>query len=306
MRAVHRRAVLVLAVSMVLTAGCEPIESLFGFGGEETADEPEAEVVAASDEEADLAEEAAEAGEPAGDEPAGDEPATEESAAEEAEAPDGTGGDGGVSTAACTGDDTMLEQTLPPEAEDVQTTNGDMAGDGQVDEVLTYRIGSIYYVRIVAASGYIVERELEDASDLAPVAPLGTLNLGGDRDVVLVLESAGASGQNVALFAIHDWDDEPCALGPVTIPDHTVPRTFAIGGTVGQSSGLGCTEVAGAPALTVSEATQSADGYDWMQTTWRWFDRGALEFVSDEMASIPQGDDLPGIGQLDCAGMALP
>jgi hypothetical protein len=121
-----------------------------------------------------------------------------------------------------------------------------------------------------------------------------------------VLESVGASGQNVALFALHDWDDEPCAFGPVTIPDHTVPRTFAIGGTVGQSSGIGCTEVAGVPALTVSEATQSSDGYDWMWSAWHWFDHGALEFAADDLASIPQGGNLPGVGQLDCPGLSLP
>ncbi len=316
MRALHRRAALAVAAGLVFVSACEPLDRLFGASDpDETSDE----VAAAEDPDA---ANGVEQGPPA--------PEVEESEEEPVEAAPGRTEDpspeapreGGVddqagegpagrAAAPCTGDDTMLSADLPAEAEHVQTATGDLTGDGQPDELITYALdlgdSPIFTLRIVAASGYIVERELEAAVDLYPVMPLGAAALGGDREVAFVLEGSGASGFGVSLFALHDWDDDPCALLPVTIPDHTAPRMFPIGGTVGQSSGLGCAEVGGVPALTVTSAQQSSDGgYDWTRFSYHWPDAGELQFAADEMAVIPEGDNIPGVGELTCAGMSLP
>lgn len=316
MRAFHRRAAFVVAAGLVFVSACEPLDNLFGTAGSEEASD---EVVAAEDADAvhgdegaeeDRGEAVEEAADPDGGPPAErqtdtqgtEEPATEEPAPDEP---------ADAVAAPCTGEDTMLSADLPAGAEHVQTATGDLTGDGQPDELITYAIDPgdslIFTLRIVTDSGYIAERELEAAVDLYPVMPLGAASLGGDREVAFVLEGSGASGFGVSLFALHDWDDDPCALLPVTIPDHTAPRMFPIGGTVGQSSGLGCAEVGRRAALTVTRAEQTTGGgYEWMRSTWHWNDQGALEFVDDEQATIAEGDDLPGVGELDCEGIDLP
>ena len=316
MRAIHRRAALVVAAGLVFVSACEPLDRLFGASG---SDETSDEVAAAEDPDAaNGAEEgppAPEAEEPA-KEPVEEAPGRDEDPSSEAPSEGGVDdqadeGPAGHAAAPCRGDDTMLSADLPAEAEYVQAATGDLTGDGQPDELITYALdfgdAPIFYLRIATASGYIAERELEAAVDLYPVMPLGAASLGGDREVAFVLEGSGASGFGVSLFALHDWDDDPCALLPVTIADHTVPRMFPIGGTVGQSSGLGCGEEGGVPALTVTNAQQSSDGgYDWTRFSYHWPDAGELQFAADEMAVIPEGDDIPGVGELDCAGMSLP
>ncbi len=326
MLTIHRRAALVLAASLVLVSGCEPLDNLLdAVGADGSADEPEVEAIEAIQENGEVAEPADEqasgaegasdgaddgaTGEPASEEPASEEPATGEPASEEpvteelpAEEP---------ATAPCTSDDTMLSADLPPEAKRIEEATGDLTGDGQSDEVITYAIGSdgakTFYLRVITASGYVVERELEEAAEISPVQPLGAEPLGGDREVAFVLEALGASGFSVALFALHDRDDDPCALLPVTIADHTVPRQFTVGGTVGQSSGLGCDEVDGTPALTVTRAEQTADGdHDWTRFAYHWPDAGELQFATEETATIPDGDDLPGVGELDCGDITFP
>lgn len=312
MRAIHRRAALVLVVGLVFVSACEPLDGLLGaFGSEEDPGD----VVATEDLEATPTDDDAEG------------PAESEGSAEQDE-PEGPVGDATdeqdeavevdedqpVATeidSPCDADDTRLDAELPVDAERIEQTVGDLTGDGMQDEVITYAMSSgdatTYYLRVVTGSGYVVERQLEDASDLAPVQPLGAAALGGDREVAFVLESAGASGFNIALFGLHDLDDEPCPLLPVTIADHTVARQFTIGGTVGASSGLGCAEVGGTPALTVTQAERSSDGgYEWTRAAYHWPDAGELRFADDDVAAIPEGEDVPGVGILDCPGMTLP
>lgn len=326
MQGSHRRAVIVLGVSLVLMVGCEPLESLRGVFGGEGADEPSIEIQEGVEEdppegvfasEADRGEagdaSAPERAETPTEEPS-EGPATEgrptggedvEGPAEEAAPPDGSER---VREAPCTAADTMLEAELPPQAERIETATGDLTGDGQADELITYSIGSgsslQFWFRVVAASGYVVERPLDEAAEISPVQPLGAAALGGTREVAFVLEHSGASGVSVALYALHANDGEACALLPVTIPDHTVPRHFIIGGTVAQASGLGCGEVQGTSALLVTRAEQRSDGdHDWYQTAWHWPDAGALRFAGEDTATIADGDQIPSVGGIDCAGM---
>jgi hypothetical protein len=320
MHGIHRRVAVVLAVSLVLVSGCEPLDNLISAVGLGEADEPDDEVVEEAPADAD------EPGQQAAATPEDGDEADEEAGPSESEGTEETSGEADQEAAAgtqeepatdpqvaapCTAADTGLDAALPPEAERVEQAAGDLTGDGQADQIITYAIGSgadsIFYLRVVTASGYVVERELDEASAMAPVAPLGAAALGGDREVTFVLESSGASGFNVALFGLHDWDDDPCALLPVTIPDHTVPRAFPVGGSVGQASGLGCDEVGGQPALLVTTAQQNAGGeHDWHQTSWRWFDAGALEFVDEDSTVVASGDTLPGVGEVACPGVAAP
>lgn len=49
----------------------------------------------------------------------------------------------------------------------------------------------------------------------------------------------------------HDWDEEACSLGRVTIADDAAPLASPIGATVGVTNGLACAEVEGVPTLAV-------------------------------------------------------
>lgn len=208
----------------------------------------------------------------------------------------------------CTADDGTLPAVSPDTVERFEEAAGDLTGDGQPDRLITYAAADGgFHLRVETAAGFMTETTLDHATAMAPVAPLGAAALGGDREVAFIVESAGPSGLGISLWGLHDRDDDPCALGRVTIPDHTAPVTFTVGGTVGQASGLGCSEVAGAPALLVRTAEQTGDGaYAWTETAWRWLDRDALIFVAADEQSIPEGDDLPGVGVLECTGVATP
>ena len=215
--------------------------------------------------------------------------------------------------AACTDADTNLEAAVPSAAERVEQASGDLTGDGRDDTIITYAIGDAdnpaFRLRIDAASGYVVEVPLDDASAIADVRPLGAASFGGDRDVAFVIEGSGASGVNVALWALHDQPDAPCALLPVTVPDHTVPRTFAIGGSAGQASSLACEDDTGdgETELIVTEAEADGDGgYTWRQSAWTWPDGGELLGAGVAEGTVADLSDLTAQLGADCPGVDLP
>ncbi len=227
------------------------------------------------------------------------------------------GGDDSAGTAhfeaPCTDADTNLEAGVPAAAERVEQATGDLTGDGQDDTILTYAIGDpdspTFLLRIEAASGYVVEVPLDDASAIADVRPLGAASFGGDRDVAFVVEDSGASGINVGLWALHDQPDAPCALLPVTVPDHTVSRTFAVGGSTGHASSLACDDYTGdgATELIVTEAEADGDGgYTWREVAFFWHDGGELLDAGLDDGTVAELSDLDAQLGADCPGVDLP
>lgn len=212
----------------------------------------------------------------------------------------------------CSDADTELGPGLPDVAESVEQTTGDLLGDGQPDQVTTYAIGSgddaVYLLRVETSSGYVVEASLDDATSHAPVRPLGTASIGGTREVALVVETVGASAVNVGLWALHDFDEQPCALARVTIPDHTTEPTFAVGGTVGHASGLSCGDADGDGAselVVVTAESEDGESYDWSESAWRWPGAGELAHVGEE-AGTESPEELDARMGLNCPSVDAP
>lgn len=213
--------------------------------------------------------------------------------------------------AACTDADTRLPPELPEGVERVEESGGDLDGDGRADRVLTFAIDggdrTTFFLRVVTASGYVVEASLDEADRMAPVRPLGTSAIGDDREVVFVVERTGASGPAVSLWALHEFDDHPCALGRVTIPDPTVPPVFPVGGTVGAAAGLACDDADGdgtAELVVTSAERTPEETYAWTRTAWRWPGAGELQSVGEESGTVDDPEQLhPG---LDCPGVEPP
>lgn len=229
--------------------------------------------------------------------------------AEQAADADDAGAPGAEGQAACTGADSALEPGVPDQAERVEQATGDLTGDGNDDTIITYAVGDgVFMLRFETASGYVVEASLDDASEVAPVQPLGAASIGGDREVAWVLESTGASGVNVGLWALHEQDDHPCALLPVTIPDHTADRTFSIGGTASGFSALACGDATGdgSSELRVLRAEAAGDDQFTYQTSaWSWDGAGALTFVTGDEGTVDDPAALDDGQWTHCDGVDL-
>lgn len=216
-------------------------------------------------------------------------------------------------TAGCDPDGSDLAAEVPNGAERVREAIGDLDGDDTPDRLVTWAVtlgegDTVFHLRVVTGSGYVAERELTEADAMADVRPLGTVPIGDGHQVALVVEAVGASTEHVSVWGLHDWDDEPCALGRVTIADDAAPVVFPVGATVGVTSGLACAEVEGVPTLAVREATASEDGetYDWQESHLYWEGAGALRAVSQDEGTFAADDDRrEDFASLRCPGIDL-
>ncbi len=230
-------------------------------------------------------------------------------------APSDAGAGGSGSAPVCTAEDSRIEFE-PIRGERVEETIGDLDGDDAPDQLTTYAFetdGETHFVfRVHLASGFFDEVILDQADSIAPVRPLGTAAIGSGRPVAFVVESSGASTLNVSLWGLHDNRDDPCSLGRVTIPDHTVPVVFPIGGSAGSGAGLECRDVDGdGTAELVEHDVLRAEGetYDATLRAWTWPGAGALQFVGEETDTYerPEDDDRIGAAySFDCPGVEEP
>lgn len=90
--------------------------------------------------------------------------------------------------------------------------------------------------------------------------------IGEGHRAALVVEGAGASAELVSLWGLHDYDDEPCSLGRLTVGDDTAPLRYPVGDDENDWtseqltwSGAGALNIAGTDGGTV--ATADAAGY---------------------------------------------
>lgn len=202
---------------------------------------------------------------------------------------------------------------VPNGAERVQERIGDLDGDDAPDRLVTWAVTldedeTVFHLRVMTGSGFVVERELTEASATADVRPLGTVPIGDGHQAALVVEDVGASAELISVWGFHDWEDERCALGRLTIADDAAPVVFPVGATVGVTNSLACAEVEGVPTLAVREATASEDGetYEWTETHLYWEGAGALRTVSQDAGSFAADDDRrEEFASLHCPGIDL-
>ncbi len=171
-----------------------------------------------------------------------------------------------------------------------------MDGDGQHDQLTTYEIdsqGGIFFVlHVVTAEGYATRMILDEASGLSDVRPLGTATIGEGRPVAFVVENVGASTINVAVLGIHDHLDDPCALGRVTLGDHTAALQFPIG----SGNGLQCRDVDadGTDELVARQVSPTDDSttHEWAEQAYTWGGDAGLRTVltDDGTFTSPQDD----------------
>lgn len=221
----------------------------------------------------------------------------------------------GAETASpCTPDLSPIEfEPLAEDVEQVERVEVDLDADGRPDEVTTYSFEidgvTTFVLRVELASGYFDEEVLTEASEVAPVGPLGAAEIGADRPALFVVESTGASTFNVSLWGLHEFDDNPCTLGRITVADHEAPLVFAIGGNVSRASGLECRDVDGdgVPELVEQFAqTDDQETYQWTEVASTWPGAGALRFVAEEAGTYETPDDdelIEGLYSLDCPGV---
>lgn len=201
---------------------------------------------------------------------------------------------------------------VPNGAEHVAEASGDLDGDGADDRLVTWAVTLgddqvDHRLRVVTASGRVAEAALDRAGPMADVRPLGTVPVGDGVSGALVVEDVGASSQQVSLWGLHAFDDDPCALGRLTVADDSYPVTFPVGATAATKAGLWCHEVDGTPTLTVRTATVDPEDdrrFDWQSADLVWSGAGALQMVSRDSGTVSAAE-ADGYGTLACPGISL-
>lgn len=204
-----------------------------------------------------------------------------------------------------------LGHGIPNGAERVREAIGDLDGDDTPDQLVTWAVTlaegeTVFHLRVVTGSGHVAERELTEAGAMADVRPLGTVPIGDGHQAALVVEDVGASVELISVWGLHDWDDEPCSLGRMTIADDTAPVVFPVGATVGVTNGLACAEVEGVPTLAMRTVTASEDGetYDWQEAHLYWEGAGALRTASQDEGTFGADDERrEQFASVDCPGI---
>ncbi|MCB0994256.1 MAG: hypothetical protein KDB21_04130 [Acidimicrobiales bacterium] len=116
----------------------------------------------------------------------------------------------------------------------------DVDGDGQPDTVLVYSLGPIddpasWYLRVELAGGGALATAIQpDGGVVIPPRAMDGFDIQGDgNDEVWAAVGAGASARIIAIWAV-----DGCDLRQLEYDGS--PATFAIGATVGTTSGLEC------------------------------------------------------------------
>ena len=136
-----------------------------------------------------------------------------------------------------------------PAPESVTSDQGDVDGDGAIDQLTSYVSGDQWHLRVALAGGGGADVELTSAGD-GTVNVLGGIDLDGQQgDEVLVAVGNVDAGTLVGMFRFHD-----CTLTRVLGPDGS-PAAFPVGATATTANGLRCQP----PGVVVLQGT-SRDG----------------------------------------------
>lgn len=181
---------------------------------------------------------------------------------------DGDGGDGDDDgTTTTTGDDAACASPPDLAADPIDSRTVDIDGDGEGDEVTLFADAAVTTltvdVRFGAGGGARLELDDVDPA-LAPARIDAVVDIEGDGDLdVWATVGSGASTDIHTLLV-----SEPCALVRPTADG--APNAFPAGGSVGNISGVECTDIDGNGALDgflVHAAALADDGTTYQGTT---------------------------------------
>jgi hypothetical protein len=170
--------------------------------------------------------------------------------------------------------------TVPAGAEELTTAEGDADGDGQADELRSYRVGEEWHLQVALAADGGADLVVPTFGGAAGV--IGGADVDGDGvDEVWARTGSGASATIVGLAELVD-----CALVRVTFATGA-PAELPVGGSVGTTSGLACTD-GGVTAYTAT--LTEGTSYDVVATAYG-LDAGQLVERGTSTSTVDALDD---------------
>ena len=175
---------------------------------------------------------------------------------------------------------------LPDDASDVEDGSGDVDGDGQVDELRSYRTADGWHLQVELTSGGGADLATGTV-DTGGFGLIGGADVDGDgADEVWALTGAGASAVIVGLARL-----DGCSLTRVALERGDVAE-FPVGGSVGTTGGLDCTATDPTAHVTTYTATNTGDSTYEVAVVEHRLDGSVLREVSRRIETAEVGDDL--------------
>jgi len=203
------------------------------------------------------------------------------------------------STTATTGPPACPDEgPLPADAEDVlaATVAIDVDGDGEPDELRTYRVGDGWRVRVDRTAG-------GSSSTAVPEAFMGARALGGHdldgdgRDEVFVAVTGPAAGSLVAVLHAPG-----CALVPVVDAATAAPFVFPVTASIGTFSGATCDGIGDLDLVTGLLVDAEGNLYEAAVVPYRLTAAGEMEAGPGDGAVV-DADEAVGLATLDCGDL---
>ncbi len=198
---------------------------------------------------------------------------------------------------------------IPDDAASVTTVLVDASGDGTADDAVTsyYDAGATEWrIRLAPSGGSVSELAI---TGVGPgfVEVLGAVHVDTeDPEQILAIVGSGASAYVLGVFGA---DSDGC-LFRFTWHGSGDEVTFAVGGTIGQMSGLQCHDADGFRHLSSISAVSNGPGTG----TWNIYGSDALRESEQTLLAgdgfhafgVPDGDPLlTGLATADCPGITL-
>lgn len=184
-------------------------------------------------------------------------------------------------------------------AVDLTTKPGDFNADNDPDDLLAYRLGNDWHLRVDVTTGGgadVLVPGIDPA--VSPLKALGGFNIGGGPNE----EAFAITGAGAATSIIGIWKFDNCALHRVTLDGN--PAEFPVGATVVNLSGLMCLE---AGALSVTSAVHSGTDYTATRTDYDLVGTSLVARPPFPPSTFPDTDEahIDFIEGLECGSMVL-
>jgi hypothetical protein len=175
---------------------------------------------------------------------------------------------------------------LPSDASDVEEGAGDVDGDGQRDELRSYRAADGWHLHVELATG----RSADLATGLLDTGGFGVLggaDVDGDgADEVWARTGAGASAVIVGAARL-----DGCSLTRVSLESGDA-ADFPVGGSVGTAAGLDCSATDPSGHVTTYLATNTGDSTYEVVVVEHRLEGNVLREVGRRTETTTVGDDL--------------
>ena len=175
---------------------------------------------------------------------------------------------------------------LPDDASDVEEGVGDVDGDGEVDELRSYRTADGWHVQVELTSGGGADLST-GLIDTGGFGVIGGADVDGDgADEVWARTGAGASAVVVGLARL-----DGCSLTRVALENGDA-ADFPAGGSVGTAAGLDCAATDPSAHLTTYTASHTGDSTYEVVVVEHRLDGNVLREVTRRTETTEVGDDL--------------